>query len=113
MPCRFLETRAPPKWRVNWRQRRRTPPYLPPSCDCWPRWGPGGIPRRLSPTSNAEEFFLRAAATRALGELGSAQDLPHLVEKLNDPSAWVRMAAARGIYRIGGKAGCWGAEPGR
>ena len=52
----------------------------------------------------AEEFFLRAAATRALGELGSVQDLPHLVEKLNDPSAWVRMAAARGIYRIGGKA---------
>jgi hypothetical protein len=25
------------------------------------------------------------------------------VDKLNDSSAWVRMAAARGVYRIGGK----------
>jgi HEAT repeat protein len=48
-------------------------------------------------------FFVRAGATGALGELGNEEDLPLLVEKLGDPSAWVRMAAARGIYRLGGR----------
>ncbi len=52
---------------------------------------------------DSEEFFLRAAATRTLSELGNEDHLPLLVEKLGDPSAWVRMAAARGVYRIGGK----------
>ncbi|MGD2120399.1 MAG: HEAT repeat domain-containing protein [Gemmatimonadota bacterium] len=52
---------------------------------------------------DSHEFFLRAAATRALSELGGEEDLPLLVEKLSDPSAWVRIAAGRGVYRIGGK----------
>jgi len=52
---------------------------------------------------DSEEFFLRAAATRTLSELGDEGDLHLLIEKLGDPSAWVRMAAARGVYRIGGK----------
>lgn len=50
------------------------------------------------------EFFVRAAATKTLAELGSEDDLPLLVEMLSDESTWVKMAAARGVYRLGGKA---------
>ena len=53
---------------------------------------------------DAPEFFVRAAATKTLAELGGEEDLPLLVEMLSDESSWVKMAAARGVYRLGGKA---------
>jgi HEAT repeat protein len=67
------------------------------------RVGTGELSSAARAHLDADEFFVRAAATRALSELGGAEDLPYLVEKLNDPSAWVRLAAARGVYHIGSK----------
>lgn len=52
---------------------------------------------------DSQEFFIRAAATRTVAELGSREDLPVLIEKLSDSSSWVRLAAARGVYRLGGR----------
>ena len=34
---------------------------------------------------------------------GPEEDLPLLLEKLDDPSSWVKVAAARGVYRLGGR----------
>lgn len=51
----------------------------------------------------SEPFFVRMAALRTLAELGSREDLPLLFERLEDSSPWVAVAAARGVFRLGGE----------
>jgi HEAT repeat protein len=50
------------------------------------------------------EWRVRMAAARALGRVGSREELPALLELLRDPVWWVRYHAAHGLTRLEGLA---------
>jgi HEAT repeat protein len=50
----------------------------------------------------SEQAAVRSFALGALGTVGSDDDVPQLVEALEDPSPWVAMHAARGLLAAGG-----------
>lgn len=50
------------------------------------------------------DFMVRAAALRTLGRIGGEDELPLLLEAMNDPSPWVALHAARGVHGAGGGA---------
>jgi HEAT repeat protein len=47
---------------------------------------------------------IRATAVSALGALGGKPEIPLLQEKLDDPSFWVSLEAARGLLALGDRA---------
>lgn len=47
------------------------------------------------------DFAIRAHALSALGELADDDDIPRLEAALDDPSPWVALHAARGLYTSG------------
>ena len=46
------------------------------------------------------EWFVRVAAARALGRMGSEHDVPGLTTALRDPSWWVRHRAAQALSQL-------------
>jgi HEAT repeat protein len=56
------------------------------------------VARRLAASPDP---VVRAVAVSALGALGSHQDTALLTEKLDDPSFWVSLEAARGLLALG------------
>lgn len=50
---------------------------------------------------SAEDPVIRATAVAALGSLGGAAEIPLLHDKLDDPSFWVSLEAARGLLALG------------
>lgn len=65
--------------------------------------GPAAVPELRAITEH-RSFRLRAAAMTLLGLVGDSTDSPLAVERLGDPSADVRAAAAESLTRIGGPA---------
>jgi hypothetical protein len=51
----------------------------------------------------SQDVVIRAQALHALGLLGDENDLPLLVEAMDDPSPWAAMHAARGVREAGGR----------
>lgn len=51
----------------------------------------------------ATDFVVRAQALHALGVLGTEEDLPRLLEAVDDPSPWVALHAARGLRAAGAR----------
>lgn len=49
----------------------------------------------------ADDAVIRAAAVSTLGAIGTADEIPLLQEKLDDPSFWVSLEAARGLLSLG------------
>ena len=49
------------------------------------------------------DVVIRAQALRALGVLGSEDDLPFLAQFMDDPSPWAALHAARGVREGGGR----------
>lgn len=64
-------------------------------------WHPEDAPhaRRLA---SHPQWFVRLAATKALGRLGTAEDQAQLMGLLSDPSWWVRYRAAQALARLPG-----------
>jgi HEAT repeat protein len=50
----------------------------------------------------SSDAVVRAQALRALGALGGTQDVPALVDAMNDPSPWLALYAARSARDAGG-----------
>jgi hypothetical protein len=48
------------------------------------------------------EWFVRLAAAKALGRIGTAEDEPRLTALLGDPSWWVRYRAAQSLAALPG-----------
>jgi hypothetical protein len=51
----------------------------------------------------ASDPIIRAQALHALGELGGEEEIPALLEAIDDPSPWVALHAARGLREAGGE----------
>lgn len=51
----------------------------------------------------ASDPIIRAQALHARGELGSEEEIPALLEAMDDPSPWVALHAARGVREAGGE----------
>lgn len=49
------------------------------------------------------DVVIRAQALHALGLLGATEDVPLLLEAMDDPSPWAAMHAARGVREAGGE----------
>lgn len=62
--------------------------------------GPGQAPAARAGARSPQEP-LRVAAMGALGTLGSREDVPRLLEGLDDPSPWVAIRAARSLVALG------------
>jgi HEAT repeat protein len=56
----------------------------------------------LLPMLNSPHFPVRSYALKALGAVGTGEDLPEFVEALKDESPWVALEAARGLRALGG-----------
>jgi HEAT repeat protein len=52
---------------------------------------------------HAPDPAIRAQALRALGRLGGPEDLPTMVEALDDDFTWAALYAARGVRETGGR----------
>lgn len=65
-----------------------------------------GRPEHLSvvrPKAQSGEPAVRAQALRALGRLGGPDDVPTLLEALDDDFTWAALYAARGVRESGGR----------
>jgi HEAT repeat protein len=73
--------------------------------DCLRLLAEVGRPEHLAAVrarTRSHEPAVRAQALRALGRLGGPDDLPALVEGLDDDFAWAALYAARGLREAGG-----------
>ncbi len=67
--------------------------------------GDVGSPEFLGPIrrlSRSDDPVVRGLALRALGRLGSRDDLSLLLQGIEDQSQWVALHAARGLRQVGG-----------
>ena len=65
-----------------------------------------GRPEHLEPVRRlclSPDFVIRAQALRALGTLGSPEDLPLFGAGMEDETTWVALQAARGLLAVGGE----------